>query len=122
MGSPLTAIGPPGPIDPFGGLTDRPEPAAPRPTATSSAAPPAPPAPPDDAETAPKAAVFEAPPSLPDYPRRELSVRHEPDLNQVVVQVLDSKTKEVVRQIPPEEVLSVLKQLQKTGVLLDKRG
>jgi flagellar protein FlaG len=122
MSSPLTAIGPPGPIDPFGGLTDRPEPAASRPTATSSAVPPPPPV---DSETEPtgtREAVFDAPPSLPDYPRRELSVRHEPDLNQVVVQVLDSKTKEVVRQIPPEEVISVLKQLQKTGVLLDKRG
>jgi flagellar protein FlaG len=119
MSSPLTAIGPPGPIDPLGGLTDRPEPAASRPSATSVAEPPAPPT---DSETASAESVFEAPPSLPDYPRRELSVRHERELNQVVVQVLDSETKEVVRQIPPEEVISVLKQLQKTGVLLDKRG
>lgn len=118
MSSPLTAIGPPGPIDPIGGHADRPEPAS-RPPAKTIAETPAPPAP---SETATTETVFEAPPSLPDYPRRELSVRHERELNQVVVQVLDSETKEVVRQIPPDEVLSVLKQLQKTGLLLDKRG
>jgi uncharacterized FlaG/YvyC family protein len=66
--------------------------------------------------------TFEVRGTLPELPGRELSIRREKDLNQVIVQVLDSETKEVVRQYPPEEVLSVLRQLQKTGVLLDKKG
>lgn len=86
---------------------------------------------PNAPETAPEPAAektaandeaFEARGTLPEFPGRELSIRREPDLNEVIVQVLDSETKEVVRQIPPDEVLSVLRQLQKTGVLLDKKG
>ena len=40
------------------------------------------------------------------------SVEEELGLGRTVVKVLDSETKEVIRQIPAEEVLKIAKQLQ----------
>lgn len=122
MSSPLAAIGPPRPIEPLGGQADRP--VIPWPTNSqrpvASATEPVRASDPDPEKQ--PGVLVEALSELPEFSGRELSIRREPDLNQVVVQVLDSETKEVIRQIPPDEVLSVLRQLQKTGLLLDKRG
>lgn len=121
MSAPLTAIGPPGPIDPLSRPAGRTKsPPDPEPSLVRQAAE-RPTPPPSEAERASETLV-EARSDLPEFAGRELSIRREPELNQVVVQVLDAETKEVVRQIPPDEVLSVLRQLQKTGLLLDKRG
>jgi uncharacterized FlaG/YvyC family protein len=46
----------------------------------------------------------------------ELSVGVDKDTHRIVVKVLDSKTKEVIRQIPPEEILKIERNLQKMGV------
>src|SRR5262249_426536 len=48
----------------------------------------------------------------PELRSTELSIRLDPEINRVVVQVIDSKTKTVLRSIPPEDVIKVLKDLQ----------
>lgn len=51
-----------------------------------------------------------------------LSFEKDQSTQQIVVKVLDSETKEVLRQYPPEELLKMAQALQKTeGFLLDKR-
>jgi flagellar protein FlaG len=60
---------------------------------------------------------------LPDFPLHELAFRLDPATHRVVVQVIDSKTKDVVRQYPPDESIQVLKQLRESrGLLLDETG
>src|SRR5213594_3577554 len=46
---------------------------------------------------------------LPEFRETELSFRIEQGLNRVVVQVIDAKTKTVLRSIPPEELLRLAK-------------
>lgn len=61
--------------------------------------------------------------ALPDVSRRELSIRVSQETGRVVIQVLDSDTKAVVRQIPPEEALDLLRHLpQKRAVFVDREG
>ena len=43
----------------------------------------------------------------------ELSVGVDKDTHRIVVKVLNSQTKEVIRQIPPEEILRIAKNFQK---------
>lgn len=38
----------------------------------------------------------------------------------IYFQIIDSGTKEVIRQIPSEELIAMAKQLKKLGVLMDK--
>jgi flagellar protein FlaG len=60
---------------------------------------------------------------LPEFRETELSFRIEEGLNRVVVQVIDSKTKTVLRSIPPEELVKLAKHFRATrGVLLDEQG
>jgi len=59
----------------------------------------------------------------PDISLRELSIRVLPDSNRVVVEVIDSETKTVVRQIPPEESLNLLRHLPRhRALLVDREG
>lgn len=45
------------------------------------------------------------------------------DLGSVVVKVVDPNTDEIIRQIPPEEILSLRKRLaEMRGILIDKEG
>jgi hypothetical protein len=61
--------------------------------------------------------------TLPEFRLTELAFRIEQGLHRVVVQVLDAKTKTVLRSIPPEELLKLAKQFSATrGVLLDERS
>jgi flagellar protein FlaG len=71
------------------------------------------------------AAVHEArrPVELPDFPARDLAFRYDKELNRVIVQVLDAETHEVVRSIPPEEIVNALKQLRRLrGALVDEEA
>ncbi|MCP5415713.1 MAG: flagellar protein FlaG [Chromatiaceae bacterium] len=47
--------------------------------------------------------------------RRELNFRVDDDSGHTVIEVIDSETEEVLRQIPPEDVLTLLEHLQNFG-------
>jgi uncharacterized FlaG/YvyC family protein len=60
---------------------------------------------------------------LPDFPNYELSIRLDPEIHRVVVHVIDSQSRAVIRSIPPDDVVKMLKQLGgQRGVLLDQEG
>jgi flagellar protein FlaG len=76
-----------------------------------------------EADPAETARPLQARPEVPGFPLQELSIRREDEIGKVVVQVIDSETREVVRQIPPEEWVRVLKRLTGAkGVLVDEAG
>lgn len=59
----------------------------------------------------------------PDINLRELSIRVVPETNQVVIEVIDAETKDVVRQIPPEYALDLLRTLpRQRAAFVDKEG
>ena len=50
-----------------------------------------------------------------------LSFRYDKDLHRVLVKVIDAKTGELLREIPPESVVEAMKELQKApGSLVDE--
>lgn len=54
-------------------------------------------------------------------PPNELRLRVEEDIDMVVAQVVNSETKEVVREIPPEELVQTAKRLNAIiGQILDR--
>ena len=60
---------------------------------------------------------------LPEFAGHDLSFRHDEELNRIIVQVVDSETREVVRTIPPEEVVNTLKNIRRAqGALLDEEA
>jgi len=64
-----------------------------------------------------------AAPAAPDFPLQELSIEKDPELGRFVVKVLDAKTHEVVRQIPSEEWVRVMKSLRGAkGLFVDRKG
>jgi flagellar protein FlaG len=54
--------------------------------------------------------------------QRNLSFRIDKDSGRTVITVVDANTKEVVRQIPSEEVLAVSRALEGSGMLLDAQA
>ena len=51
----------------------------------------------------------------------ELAISTDKETQRIVVKVLDSKTKEVIKQIPSEDLLALAEHLQKTGAgILDQ--
>ncbi len=53
----------------------------------------------------------------------ETKLVYNKDAGQVVVQVIDKRTNEVVKQIPPEELLEVAKKIHDfVGLLLEKKA
>ena len=60
---------------------------------------------------------------VPEPGIRQLAIRKDPEIDRVVVQVLDAKTGEVVRQIPSEEWVRHLKRLKGAkGLFVDQKG
>ncbi len=60
---------------------------------------------------------------LPEFAGHDLSFRHDEELNRIIVQVVDAETREVVRTIPPEEVVNTLKNIRRAqGALLDEEA
>jgi hypothetical protein len=73
-------------------------------------------------EDTPKAET-KPPPPPPEFPLHELSIRHDADIRRLVVQVIDSQTREVVRQIPSERFVRALKSLDSAkGLFVDGEG
>lgn len=61
--------------------------------------------------------------TIPEFPMQQLSIRKDPEIDRVVVQVLDAATGAVVRQIPSEEWVRHLKRLRGAkGLFVDQRG
>jgi flagellar protein FlaG len=53
---------------------------------------------------------------------RELQVSVHDKLNRIMVKVMDTKEKKVIREIPPEKVLDAFaKALELAGVLIDEK-
>ena len=53
----------------------------------------------------------------------ETKLVYNKDAGQVVVQVIDQRTNEVIKQIPPEELLEVAKKIHDfVGLLLEKKA
>jgi len=53
----------------------------------------------------------------------ETKLVYNKDAGQVIVQVIDKRTNEVVKQIPPEELLEVAKKIHDfVGLLLEKKA
>ncbi|MCI4453881.1 MAG: flagellar protein FlaG [Thermodesulfobacterium sp.] len=53
----------------------------------------------------------------------ETKLVYNKDVGQVVVQVIDKRTNEVIKQIPPEELLEVAKKIHDfVGLLLEKKA
>jgi uncharacterized FlaG/YvyC family protein len=81
---------------------------------------------PDQKETGAAAASEPTAPKsvqLPEFPNYELSFRLDEEGGRVVVQVIDAKTGEVVRTLPPQDLGAKLKRLPDgRGVLLDRKG
>lgn len=83
---------------------------------------------PQQPATTRKSATEEAPPAAaepkapaPAFKPYALSFRFEKDINRVVVKVIDPETGELLREVPPEEVIAALKRLRKTpGALVDE--
>lgn len=74
------------------------------------------------AQEAETAQAEEAAP-VAEFPRQELAIRKDDEINRVVVQVLDSETGEVVRQIPSEEWVRHLRRLRGAkGLFVDRKG
>ncbi|MBY0279746.1 flagellar protein FlaG [Candidatus Binatia bacterium] len=54
---------------------------------------------------------------------RQLAIRKDPEIDRVVVQVIDAQSGEVVRQIPSEEWVRHLKRLKGAkGLFVDQKG
>ena len=53
----------------------------------------------------------------------ETKLVYNKDVGQIVVQVIDKRTNEVIKQIPPEELLEVAKKIHDfVGLLLEKKA
>lgn len=55
--------------------------------------------------------------------RRELHFQVNAESGQTIISVVDSETQEVIRQIPPEEVVALAEHLEKhSGILMSARA
>ncbi len=60
---------------------------------------------------------------LPEFPNYELSFRLDEQGGRVMVQIIDARTGEVVRTLPPEDLGPKLRRLPDgRGILLDREG
>ena len=55
--------------------------------------------------------------------RMEVRMRVEEDLNRVIARIVDSDTGEVIREVPPDELVDLAKRVQALiGAMFDKRA
>ena len=59
---------------------------------------------------------------LASQTQRSLRFRVDDMSGRTIITVLDAETKEIVRQIPPPELLAVVRHLERAGALLDAHG
>ncbi len=61
-------------------------------------------------------------PALTKLMNRTIKLEIDPETNTVVAKIIDRDTGEVIRQIPPEELLKIAKNLERAGVLLNREA
>ncbi len=55
--------------------------------------------------------------------RTSLHMKYHEDVNRVSIKIVDDETDEVIKEIPPEESIDMLKKLlEVNGLLIDERG
>lgn len=54
------------------------------------------------------------------FSNRGIRFEIEDKLDIVLIKIIDKETEEVIRQIPPEEIIELLKNLNERGLLVDK--
>ncbi len=54
--------------------------------------------------------------------QRSLRFRVDETSGRTIITVLDAETNEIIRQIPPPELLAVVRHLERAGALLDAHG
>lgn len=61
--------------------------------------------------------------TIEDFHDRGIRFSVDEETEKVVIKIVDSNTNEVIRQIPPEEVLNMIRRLDEfQGLLINKRG
>jgi uncharacterized FlaG/YvyC family protein len=61
--------------------------------------------------------------TLPELDLHDIVFRHDRELNRIIVEVVDAETREVIRTIPPEQVVDTLKSIRRAqGALLDEEA
>jgi uncharacterized FlaG/YvyC family protein len=60
--------------------------------------------------------------TIPEFKRYTLSIHMTEDTNRIVVQVIDPETKQVVRTVPPEDVVRALRDQTAPGALVDEQA
>ncbi|MEK6576149.1 MAG: flagellar protein FlaG [Nitrospirota bacterium] len=61
--------------------------------------------------------------TIEDFHDRGIRFSVDEETEKVVIKIVDSNTNEVIRQIPPEEVLNMIRHLDEfQGLLINKRG
>ena len=61
-------------------------------------------------------------PALTKLMNRTIRLEIDRELNTVVAKIIDRDTGEVIRQIPPEELLRIAKNLEQAGILLNREA
>lgn len=55
--------------------------------------------------------------------RTSIHMKYHEDVNRVSIKIVDDETEEVIKEIPPEESIDMLKKmLEVNGLLIDERG
>lgn len=55
--------------------------------------------------------------------RTSIRMKYHEDVNRVSIKIVDDETEEVIKEIPPEESIDMLKKmLEVNGLLIDERG
>lgn len=60
--------------------------------------------------------------SIPEFKRYTLSIRMVENTNRIVVHVIDPETNQVVRSVPPEDVVRALREHGSPGALVDREA
>jgi uncharacterized FlaG/YvyC family protein len=60
--------------------------------------------------------------TIPEFKRYTLSIRMVENTNRIVVQVIDPETKQIVRTVPPEDLVRALRDDTAPGALIDEQA
>jgi uncharacterized FlaG/YvyC family protein len=69
-------------------------------------------------------AVAAAANTIADFLDKKISFTYDERINQVIVKVVRESTEEVIRQLPPKELVELMAKMREsfTGLILDQKG